>query len=316
MKKEKKILAVSGIASAVLIILAIYISSEAAALSGNLIFLSVLVLMVPYSLYKFFEFRRIRAFEEEFPAFLRDLAESQRAGLTVIQAIQLSARSDYGPLTAVIKKMNDQLSWNVPLTDVLKSFGKKMGKSKIILRSLMIIEQANKSGGNIEDTMDSLASNIESIKEVQDEKKTLMNQQVVMMYAIYFIFMGISIALIQFLIPMLQTEVETTPSTLPIMSGGFSANPCYPCIEGTDPSCFSCDIFFAISSSFGFGEKEEPSSYYKSLFFGMIVIQGLFSGLIAGQIGSDSLIAGIKHSMIMLLVGVFSFLIVVRIGII
>jgi len=48
----------------------------------------------------------------------------------------------------------------------------------------------------------------------------------------------------------------------------------------------------------------------------MILIQGFFSGLIAGQIGSDSIAVGIKHSLIMLLSGFIIFILLIKTGII
>lgn len=306
---ERRLLIICSAIFLIMLFLA-YLSKEFA-VSTNLVFLGIIVLIVPYSVHRFLEFKRMKKYEEGFPAFLRDMAESQRAGLSIIEAIRLASKSEYGALSKEIKKMNSQLSWNIPLENVLKDFSKRMKKSKIIVRSIMIMEQANKSGGNIEDTMDSLANNIEMIRDVQDEKNMLMNQQVMMMYAIFFIFLGITVALIKFLMPMLQTQ---TPITLGITKG-FSPNPCFECINGGE-GCIGCEAFFTISSMFSFGGREDPSAYYRSLFFTMIVVQGFFSGLIAGQIGSDSVIAGTKHSAIMLLSGVFIFIIVVKVGII
>jgi flagellar protein FlaJ len=211
--------------------------------------------------------------------------------------------------------MNNQLSWNIPLETVLKNFKARMANSKIIVRAVMIIEQANKSGGNIEDTMESLAFDIESIKDVQKEKALLLNEQVIMMYAIFFIFLGITIALIKFLIPMLNTEIGMGGfGTYGVTK--FSANPCYLCIDSNDPACIGCEVFGGVSYVFGFGDEKEPAAYYRSLFFMMILVQGFFTGLIAGQIGSDSVAAGVKHSMVMLLVGFVTFMTVVKLGVI
>ncbi len=294
-----------------LLLLAIVLSRDLA-LSTNFIFLGMIVLLVPYSVYKFTELKKIRAYEKLFPSFLRDLAESQRAGLSILQAIKISAKSDYGALSEEVKKMSNQLSWNVPLEEVLTSFKKRMKSSSLIVRSIMVIDQANKSGGNIEDTMDSLANNIEMIKDVQEEKSTLLNQQVFMMYAIFFIFVGITIALVKFLIPMVQTP--TTQTGFAGMSQGFNANPCTECVQSSSIACVSCNTFFAVSAALDLGKKDEPASYYKSLFFVMIVVQGFFSGLIAGQIGSDSVTAGVKHSLIMLLGGIIIFVLAVKSG--
>ena len=39
--------------------------------------------------------------------------------------------------------------------------------------------------------------------------------------------------------------------------------------------------------------------YYNALFLIMVVVQGIFTGLVAGQIGENSIVAGFKHSLIM-----------------
>ena len=309
MRKEKKVLLVSAALFVLLFFLASF--SNDVVLATNLLFLGVLVLTVPYSLVKFFEFKRIREYEKQLPNFLRDLAEAQRAGLTILQALQAVLRNDYGALSNEIRKINNQLSWNIPLEKVLRDFGKRMERSPLIVRSVLIIDQANKSGGNIEDTMDSLATNIEMIKDVQEEKSVLLNQQVVLMYAIFFIFLGITVALLKFLIPLLQTQIGGTQSAI---IEGFGTNPCAVCIESEDAVCLGCKLFLGVSASFDFGKPQEPQSYYRSLFFTMILVQGFFSGLIAGQISSDSMLSGIKHSLIMSLGGFIIYIFVIKTG--
>ncbi|HLD39499.1 MAG TPA: type II secretion system F family protein [archaeon] len=304
------ILIVSVVIFILLITIAGYVGSIA--LTVNMVFLGMLVLVIPYSVYKFFHLKKITAYENEFPNFLRDISESQRAGLSLIQSIQAVSKSDYGILSKEIKKINNQLSWNVPLELVLKNFVDRVSDSKTIVRSLMIIDQANKSGGNIEDTMESLASNIESIRDAQQEKNVLLNQQVLMMYAIFFIFLGITIALIKFLIPLLEAQAQTGGFGIQ----GFNPNPCSVCTESLDFECTGCKTFESIGIAFDLGQTNDTSTYYKSLFLAMILVQGFFSGLIAGQIGSDSVTVGIKHSLIMLLSGFIIFIIVVKTGIV
>ncbi len=307
---SRKILIISAVVFVSLVAVSVYIGNVA--LIANMLFLGMLILVVPYSLYKFFRLKKVRAYENEFPNFLRDLSESQRAGLSTIQALQAVSKSDYGLLTKEIKKIINQLSWNIPLDRILKNFSERVSDSKIIVRSLMIIDEANKSGGNIEDTMESLANHIESIKEAQQEKSVLLNQQVMMMYAIFFIFLGITIALIKFLIPLLQTQAQTGGFGMQ----GFSPNPCSVCINSPNPACAGCGTFASISVAFELGNPEDAASYYKSLFLAMILVQGFFSGLIAGQIGSDSVVVGIKHSLIMLLSGFIIFILVVKTGLV
>ncbi len=303
----KYLLIITGVMFALL--MALGILSGNAILASNLFFIGLAIVIVPYMLHKFFEFKKLKSYEETFPNFLRDLAEAQKAGLTLMQALQSTSKSQYGLLSTEIRRMYNQLTWNIPIERVLESFSERMKKSKTIVRSMMIIDQATKSGGNIEETMESLASNIESLKEVQEEKSTLLNQQVIMMYAIFFIFLGITLILIKFLVPLLQTQVEASGMGFQ----GFSSNPCDQCTNNPDPGCLGCATFLGVASVFGFGNGD-AGAYYRALFFTMIIVQGMFSGLVAGQIGSDSITGGIKHSMIMVLFGFFVFILSSKVG--
>ncbi len=279
-------------------------------IASNLIFFGIVVLLVPISLVRVLKYRKFKAYEKVFPIFLRDVAESLQSGSTISNSIQQCEKVDYGSFTIEVKKMSNQLSWNIPVDKVLESFSSRVKHSKILSRSITIIRQAEKSGGNVSESMESLAENIQSLRDVQEEKSILLNQQMLIMYAIFFIFLGISVAILRFLIPLFETPSNVGGFVLQ----GFNENPCQACISSSDFGCFGCTSMFAVSTVFDFGAKEQTATYYRALFFSMIVIQGFFSGLIAGQISSDSLSAGIKHSFAMLLIGIFIFVLIIRLG--
>ena len=64
-------------------------------------------------------------------------------------------------------------------------------------------------------------------------------------------------------------------------------------------------------SGLGFGgggvEGGAPSINFNIIFIGLIVIQGFFSGLLIGKFSEGKLMAGFKHSMIMVLFGYLLF---------
>jgi flagellar protein FlaJ len=279
-------------------------------LSMNLILIGVVILILPMFLVKFFEFKKVKQYEKEFPNFLRAMAESQRAGLSTLQAIDAAAESEYGSLTPKLKKLKNQLSWGIGLEESLEKFASST-KSMLVKRAVAVIIQANKSGGDIENIMMSLANNIEENMELQEERGTLLAQHVIMMYAIFFIFLGISVALVKFLVPIVSIQTE---AGLGAVLGGGQGNPCLVCMDGGGMECMSCNLFFGISEIFNLGVRTDPISYYKALFLSMVLIQGLFSGLIAGQISADSVIAGVKHSMIMVVSGVVVFVLAATVG--
>lgn len=275
---------------------------------GNFVIIAMLVGVLPYVLVSYFEYQRIKAMEEQFPAFLRDLAESQKAGVNLPDALRNAAKIDYGRLTAEIKKMSDQLSWGTPLQEVLERFSKRMRKSDLIARSVRLINESYSSGGDIAETMESNATDVNAIKEIEKERRSMMSQHVTMMYMIYFVFVAIVLVLSKTLLPMLEMSIYTGLTGF----GGFQ-DPCSAC-PSNNLFCVSCSTFSLISAIFSLGAG--AAAYYRSLFMSMILIQGIFTGLVSGQIGENSVLAGVKHSLIMTAAGFGIFIIAFRLGMI
>lgn len=268
---------------------------------GNFIILSVLVVIIPRVLKSYFYFQRIKKMEETFPMFLRDIAEWQKSGLTLQEALKNASKTDYGKLTEEIKKINIQLSWGTPLQEALKNFSERTN-SDIIRKAIEIIVESYETGGNIEETMESLANNLSLIKEINKERKNIMSQHVVTMYIIFFIFLGISLGL-------LKTVLQIPAMKLYTLTGGEQKFFCETC-SGID--CLPCTAFLGIAKLFSLGEN--VAGYYKGLFFSMLLVQGIFSGLICGQISESSIKAGIKHSLVLTLIGLGVFMIAIRVG--
>ncbi|MBU5557539.1 MAG: type II secretion system F family protein [Candidatus Aenigmatarchaeota archaeon] len=276
---------------------------------GNLLLLAAAIGFVPWIVLTYMEMQRVRVIEDQMPAFMLDLAETQKAGLTLPDALRVAAKTDYGRLTPEIKRINDQVSWGVPLPDALEAFGERMKRSTIIGRIVRIINESYMSGGDIARTMEATAADIIAVKEAEKERQSIMAEHVAVMYAIYFIFIGIIVGLSKTLLPMLQLNVQTAAI------GGILAfqDPCIVCTMPNPPiTCISCVTFGVICSMFGLGAG--TTCYYRALFMLMAVIQGIFSGLVAGQIGEGKVIAGLKHSLIMTGVGFGTIMVLLRLG--
>ncbi len=230
------------------------------------------VSIAPLLVQKYKRYQELKAMEDAFPEFLRSLAEAQRSGINLPQAIKQASRVDYGPLTKEIRKMAVQISWGVPLPEVLQRFAERVKESDFLRRSIAIILQAYMSGGNIAEVMDSVANSARMIKELEAERKSKLNQQIMIMYAIFLIFLVIVVALNKILVPMFSL------SGIQSSIGGLS-----------------------------FSTVTLNPRDYQTLFLHMIIIQAIFSGLLAGQVGEGSVIAGLKHSLIMLALGTLAF---------
>jgi flagellar protein FlaJ len=162
------------------------------------------------------------------------------------------------------------------------------------------------SGGDVVSTIETVANNSNILEESERERSTVLNQYVVLMYAICLTFIGIVVAINRLMIPIFEISSISTAGTNVI---GIS-NPCSSCYGF---ACYVCGVFDAISSYIFSIEAETIASYYVALFFSMSLIQAIFSGLVAGQIGENSVTAGIKHSLVLTSItfGAFYFLIYV-----
>jgi archaeal flagellar protein FlaJ len=237
--------------------------------------LGLILIVAPYIFISFIAFRELKKAEDNYPNFLRDVSQNVSAGMTLPQAVSTSAESDYGALTKYIKKLNIWLSWSTPFPKAWDKFTNLLTKSVLIKRINSIILESFYSGGDLKKTLSSLADDVNLLKQMESEKKSVMNEQIVIMYIVYLIFVGVVIGLFKILAPILFIQ--------------------------------KLGVFSGISFSDGGGGAELTIDYFKNLFFIMMLIESICAGIIAGQISEENIIAGFKHIMVMLSVGIFCF---------
>jgi flagellar protein FlaJ len=324
MSKEKKIIYGSigaGIAVS-LVGLLIYILGLIQ-IGGLILILGIMISVMPYSLISFLKNRALRDMESQFPAFLNDLSESTRGGMTMLKAMESASESEYGRLDKEIDKVYNQLTWGVPFPEVMKRFSERMKDSPVIQESLSIIIQSFESGGNITDTIDSVADNASRLRDVIRNKRSKLKQQLFIMYIIYFLFIGITIGIYVILSQLLglgDPEAGALQEGVGSFLGDSSGptNFCGEKIAAAQPFCSTAKVFGFVPSnaSLGSAAAEKFSygkmAYYKSLLFLMLMVQGISTAAVAGQIKEGSPSAGVKHAAIMLPIAFVAFMLIIR----
>lgn len=284
---------------------------------GIMIIIGVFINISPQVLLLYQRYRHLKEMEEKFPSFLRDLTEGIRSGMPFHKSVIASSKIDYGTLGEEVRKMAHQLSWGVTLDKALERFAERVKASRRLYTSIKIIRESFASGGEVVATLESVAESATILEEAEKEKKSLLNQYVVLMYAISIIFVVIISAINKFLIPIFQTTGNTA-------AGGAVGqivsleNPCNTCLGF---ECNICDFYNAVAYVVVrdpvTGLAIDPTNitvYYTALFFLMALIQSILSGLVAGQISEGSMRAGIKHSLILAGITVGSFLVMIKFG--
>lgn len=305
--RTKRKIIVGSVSVSLIMIFIGFLTGDVAVI-GNLLIISIIVSIVPYFIWKYSQFMWIKSIETQFPNFVRDLADSERSGMSLTEGIKIASKANYGKLSIEVQKMHNRLSWGTPFLRVMEIFGKRVKDSKIIMEALNIIRQSYEGGGDIAATLDSVSRDMIMLKEAEAERSSLVKEHVMIMYGIFFMFLGVAIMIIFVMVPMLQSQPKVAGSFSGLGTLGFSfVDPC----KGSQ--MFPCGFYSGICAMFG-SATEGLSCYYIAMFFSVVMVQGVFTGLIAGQLGENSAVAGIKHSIVMVFVAVGIFFFLAKMG--
>jgi flagellar protein FlaJ len=302
LSKQASTLIISLVISAFLF--SVGIISKDVGVIGNVIILSTLIIVAPQLFFSYLKYREIKEMEEKFPHFVRNLIESINSGMPLHEAIKAASKVSYGKLSKEIKKMANQISWGMPVIEVLDDFAERVKKSRRLFSAIKIIKESYLSGGNVVSTLESVADNITILRDVEKERKSILDQYVLVMYAVSLIFIAIVIALNRLLIPVFKTTALAEGSL------GLT-NPCLQC-QGME--CSICALYQFTSQNIFSIDPESVAAHYSALFFFMSIVQSIFAGLIAGQVSENSIVAGFKHSLILACISLGAFSILARIG--
>jgi len=165
-----------------------------------------------YGMYEWLHFRRIYKIDSVFPDFVRDLAASRRAGMTFTNAILFTSKGNYGLLTNEIKKIAQQISWGSSIEDALTNFAKRIN-TKSVNRTISLIIEASRSGGNVAEVLDVAANDARELKLMEAERKVNMASYVIVIYVAMFVFMAIIAMLAGVFIPTITGEEAQGLST-------------------------------------------------------------------------------------------------------
>lgn len=234
--------------------------------------IGVVVAIGPSMVLKYREYKLTKEVERRFPDFLRDVTEGTKAGMTLPKAIKEASEGEYGALNKHVEKIASQMDWGVPFDEVLERFANQVG-SESIRRSVTTIIEAHRSGGNVSEVLEVVAESVTDMERIKKERKSHVYSQMITGYTIYFIFLGVMIGLQRFLIPSLAME------------------------GGAD---------MAVGGGAGL-QMDELAVIYEDMFQNLVIIQGFFSGLAIGKMSSGSVMAGLQHVLVLIVIGYSSF---------
>lgn len=224
--------------------------------------ISVFVAILPYVMGVIFQNSRGKEIDERFLEFVRDLIENVKSGTPISKAIINIQKRDYGVLSKHVNKLASQIALGIPIQKALDIFAHET-KSRVVKRSVSLISEAQKAGGDIEHILGSVAKSVNQTEQLKKEQKAAVYNLIVQGYIIFIVFIIIMLVLQYYILPM-------------------TAN-----LGNID------DL------NIGGGDISTPEDFSSSLIT-LLLVQSFFAGLVIGKISEGSLKSGIKHSFILL----------------
>ena len=217
--------------------------------------------------------------EIKFLEFVRALVETVKSGIPIPKAIMQVSKSDYGFLNPYVQKLAHNIEWGIPLRESLKIFANST-ENKVILRSVAIVIEAERSGGNIDEVLRAVSNSVAQIKKIKDERRADTYSQMIQGYFIFFIFIAIMLIVQVYLLPQLGDITLTVSSGLGgMLSGGIDS------MAGAQTNTAKATILD-----------------FNNIFLALILIQGFFAGLMIGKFSEGNAKMGLKHSAVLVIV--------------
>jgi len=139
----------------------------------------------------------------------------------------------------------------------------------LIKKTVSTIVETYSGGGDITQILDATGKTIKEINKIRKERFSAIYNQMLTGYIIFFIFIGVLIVLQKYLVP---------------------------------------SLFAFTSPEIGMSNLENTAKAYSDIFQWLILIEGFFSGLVIGKMAEGSILSGLKHSLLLIVVGYGAFL--------
>jgi flagellar protein FlaJ len=226
--------------------------------------IALLIILAPFGAFHWFWQKKVMGFEAAIPEFLDRLSGINQVGLTLAQAITIVVKADLGILTYEIRKVKRDIEWGASVHEALVRFEERIS-TPTIARAVTLITTASRMTGNIGEVLNIAARDAAMSETLKRERQAEMFIYVAIVYLVFIVFIFVvAVIQAQFLSVLTTVDAPATGSTV----GGLS-----------------------------FGST--GIMLFERLLFHSCLIQALFSGLIAGEMGEGSLRAGVKHAAVM-----------------
>ncbi len=180
--------------------------------------------------------------------------------------------TNLGLLSYEIRRIKRDMEWGANFTEALMRFEERVSTPSIA-RTVTLITKASEMSGQIGVVLSIASSDAKMTEVLKRERLAEMFIYTAIVYLSFFVFLFVVGVLTTQFLPVLANITTTGMPTSGALSGIGSV----------------------------------PIQTLNRLLYHACLVQALFSGLVAGQMGESSLSAGVKHSCVLLVIALIAF---------
>ncbi|MEF8799685.1 MAG: type II secretion system F family protein [Halolamina sp.] len=222
--------------------------------------------------------RRIREIEQAVPDFLDRLASINDAGVSVVNSLERLSHSDLDALTPEVERTWRDVQWGADVRRAFLRMDQRIA-SPMVSRATALITNAMAVSGQIGPVLEIAADEARAGERLRRERRQEMLTYLMVIYISFLVFIGIVVALSSSFIPAIDSAELGSTGQLP---GGVSSG-----------------LFSGIANV--------NTNAYELIFFHAAIIQSVFSGIVAGQLGEGAIEDGAKHVVVLLTATMIAF---------
>lgn len=212
--------------------------------------------------------RREERMIEITPDFLNSFSDALSSGLSPSKAFFSLSPERYGELESEIEKIRKDIEWGSSVSEAFRRSAVRL-KGGIVSRIMSLVKRSSEVASEISGILNVLATDVTTERSLHQERRRVTIAYVIIVFLSFGIFLLTAYSISTSIIPLMVRMTEAKAG-----AAGQSVTQ----ISGIDPSII------------------------KQVFLRASLIQGFFSGLLAGMMQTGRLSSGLKYSMIMIAV--------------
>ncbi|WP_255195975.1 type II secretion system F family protein [Halorarius litoreus] len=235
-----------------------------------------LVTMVPLTVFYESQRRRHQRIARRFPDTLNILSSANQMGISLTESFDLVSRWSEGLMADELRKVRNDIEWNYDVQRALLSFANRLEVPQVT-RTMNLIAKGSRSSSDLAKIISIAAEDTRNRYQIETKRQKEMQAYTAIVIMGFLVYLGVIVLLdTSYLGPIGELSSEAAATA-------------------------NADVVDI---------TQVPVDAYQTVFFHSALIQGIGSGLLAGKLADNDVLAGLKYSLVLvgLTLAVFLFI--------